>query len=273
MPDNENEFTTPYDPSRWSPQDDPTQVFDEAVPAAPASSGPRGPRRSRPKFSPLLIAGLLVAVIGASVLGWAGFQYFGTDGTSLRAAEAEKSSLKNMWASESASPEPQPTVAGALPTNTQIAKPTVPSTAIALIRIPKFGSSYEWPVMPGVDVDNLAQGVGWFPETAKPGQVGNFALAGHRITHGQPFARLLELNIGDKIIIETKSYIYTYVLDTAPRDLTVLDTDGGWVLDPVPGRINVQPTKPLITILTCSELFHTPDRSVGFGHLVSAVKK
>ena len=45
------------------------------------------------------------------------------------------------------------------------------------------------PVVEGVGCDDLARGVGHYPETARPGEVGNFAVAGHRATNGEPFAR------------------------------------------------------------------------------------
>ena len=118
----------------------------------------------------------------------------------------------------------------------------------------------------------MARGVGHYPNSAQPGQIGNFAIAGHRITHGQPFSRLLELDKGDQIVVETRSAIYTYVLDTAPRDLTVEDT-ATWVLDPVPGQPDATPTQALLTLTTCQDLFHSPDRSIAFGHLASTKNK
>jgi sortase A len=57
-----------------------------------------------------------------------------------------------------------------------------------------------------------------------------------------------------------------------PQSLTVADT-ADWVLDPVPGRPAAEPTRALITVTTCQDLFHSPDRSVGFGHLVSSRNK
>ena len=54
--------------------------------------------------------------------------------------------------------------------------------------------------------------------------------------------------------------------------LTVTDVDT-WVLDPVPGKQDVPPTRALITLTTCQDLFHSPDRSVGFGHLTQTTKK
>ena len=92
------------------------------------------------------------------------------------------------------------------------------------------------------------------------------------MTHGEPFRRLLELQKGDQVVVETRSKIYTYELDSSAAQLTVQDTEG-WVLDPVPGKPSQQPTEALITLTTCQDLFHSPDRSVAFGHLVKTTDK
>ncbi len=87
--------------------------------------------------------------------------------------------------------------------------------------------------MSGTDLSFLNRGVGHYTSTAQPGEIGNFAIAGHRVTHGQPFARLLELDAGDEVVVETRDAIYTYVMDGSPGNLTVNDTET-WVLDPDP---------------------------------------
>ena len=92
------------------------------------------------------------------------------------------------------------------------------------------------------------------------------------MTHGQPFSKLLELDKGDTVVVETRDAIYTYVLDESPKQLTVKDTDT-WVIDPVPGKPDAKPTQALITLTTCSEIFHTDDRMFAFGHLVRTVEK
>ncbi|GAA1428879.1 hypothetical protein GCM10009616_09670 [Microlunatus lacustris] len=125
--------------------------------------------------------------------------------------------------------------------------------------------------MSGTTDKVLARGVGHYQWTAQPGEVGNFGIAGHRITQGEPFARLLELDAGDKIIVETPAAIFTYILDTSARDLTV-DEQDVWVLDPVQGRRG-RATEARITLTTCQDLFRSPDRSVAFGHLVSTTQK
>ena len=148
----------------------------------------------------------------------------------------------------------------------------VPGDAIALLRIPAFGDDYEIPILNGTDLSILSKGVGHYSSTAAPGQIGNFAIAGHRVTHGQPFAKLLTLKKGDAVIVETREAIYTYVLDDSPRRLTVKDSET-WVLDPVPGEPDAKPTEALITLTTCQDLIRSADRSVGFGRLESTENK
>ena len=89
-----------------------------------------------------------------------------------------------------------------------------------------------------------------------------------------------ELRPGDEVIIETRDAIYTYVLDTNPNEL-VVSFENIWVVDPLPTnpqRGGVQPPSQepgqrLITLTTCSELFHTDNRMIAFGHLVEVAEE
>ena len=81
------------------------------------------------------------------------------------------------------------------------------------------------------------------------------------------------------MIVETKKFTYTYVLDTNPNDLVIPFT-GTWVLDRIPNnpkRGGVEPKQAsgqrLITLTTCSEIFHTDNRMIAFGHLAAQRKK
>ncbi|MDK6351097.1 sortase domain-containing protein, partial [Bifidobacterium scardovii] len=53
-------------------------------------------------------------------------------------------------------------------------------------------------------------GLGHYQDTQMPGQVGNFAVAGHRNGYGQPLGDVDKLQEGDPIIIRTKDYWYVY---------------------------------------------------------------
>lgn len=247
--------------------------LDESTPAAagsppPApgsgpgeSGGPTGqqPTGTKRGVSAFTVIGIVLLVAGLSCLGWVGYQYFGTNVVAEKAFVTERDQLRERWAEKATSaPTSQPKA--------------IPGEAIALLRIPAFGATYEIPILAGTELSVLSKGVGHYTSTADPGQIGNFAIAGHRVTHGQPFSRLMELNAGDKVVVETRQAIYTYVLDEPPRQLTVKDTDT-WVIDPVPGKPDAKPSQALLTLTTCQDLFHSPDRSIGFGHLESTKNK
>jgi sortase A len=223
------------------------------------------PHRSVRRAAPLTVVGVVLMAVGLACLGWVGYQLVGTDLVAQRSYDRETQGLRTQWSSE-------PAVApGTTDGDGPVAR-KVPGSALALLRIPRFGGDFEVPVVAGTALADLAHGVGHYDETAGPGEVGNFAVAGHRITHGQPFAQLLTLRKGDEVVVETREAVFTYVMDTSPRDLTVKD-DASWVLDPVPDRSSTTPTRALITLTTCQDLFHSPDRSVGFGHLESTQNK
>lgn len=210
----------------------------------------------------LTVIGMVLVLAGLSCLGYVGYELWGTNISAHKAYDHERATLKKSWQ--------HPGPAG--PTGSKKTDPAtyaaVPGDAIGLMSIPSIGVK-EVPIIEGTGLDVLARGIGHYRRTAGPGQVGNFAVAGHRITHGEPFANLLRMNKGDKIIVETRTSIFTYQLDRSPRNLTVEETQG-WVIEPVPGHPHQKPTRRLITLTTCQDLFHSPDRSVGFGHLVSA---
>lgn len=197
---------------------------------------------------------------GLVLLGWLAWQFWGTNWVADRHQQEITQQLQRQWRQE-------------LARGQALTPKRVPQgQATALVRIPRFGRHYVVPVLQGTSEDVLARGFGHFTGTAGPGQVGNYALAGHRVTHGEPLRDMPELRPGDKVIVETARTTYTYVLDTNPNDL-VVDFTQTWVIDPHPENPNpggVQPSssRRLITLATCSELFHTNNRMIAFGHLV-----
>jgi len=133
----------------------------------------------------------------------------------------------------------------------------------AFMRIPRLGADYSVPVVEGVQLVDLARGVGHYRRTAGPGEVGNFAVAGHRATNGEPFARLDRMRKGDVVVTETRDAWFTYVVD---RTRIVLPSDT-WVIDPVPGKPSAEPTEALLTLTTCNPRWASTERLIVFAHL------
>jgi sortase A len=134
----------------------------------------------------------------------------------------------------------------------------------AFLHIPRLGRKYSVPVVQGVSLPDLSRGVGHYPKTAVPGEIGNFAVAGHRATNGQPFAHLDEVKVGDSLVVETRTTWFSYVVDK----VQIVEPSAVWVLDPVPGKPKQQPTRQLITLTTCNPRWASTQRMIVFGHLV-----
>lgn len=211
-------------------------------------------------------AGTVLIVGGLVILGYIGWQLWGTTWVAKREQREITTSVENQW-------REQPGVRRSLrPKN------TAKGDTSALVRIPRFGKKYVVPVLEGTSSKALTQGYGHFTSSADPGEVGNYALAAHRVTHGEPLRRMPELRPGDEVVIETVDIAYTYELDNDPRKLVIPFT-GTWVLEPLPANPDggpqprQQPGQRLITLTTCSELFHTDNRMIAFGHLVRTVER
>ncbi|MEU7591501.1 class E sortase [Streptomyces sp. NPDC039022] len=103
-------------------------------------------------------------------------------------------------------------------------------------------------------------------KTAMPwDKQGNFAVAGHRNTHGEPFRYINKLVKGDKIVVETRSTYYTYTMEsilpqTSPRDIAVLD--------PVPRRSGFTRPGRYLTLTTCTPEFTSTFRMIVWGKMV-----
>lgn len=145
------------------------------------------------------------------------------------------------------------------------------SQAYAVLSIPRLGLRV--PVAEGVGKrDVLNKGyVGHYPHTQQAGQAGNFALAGHRNTRGEPFRYINRLRRGDEIDVETAVGRYTYVVDkTLPQTSA---SDGG-VIGSVP-RSTVRPAYGYsapgyyITLTTCTPEYTSRYRLVVWGKLTS----
>ncbi|MEU0074255.1 class E sortase [Streptomyces sp. NPDC006332] len=145
------------------------------------------------------------------------------------------------------------------------------SQAYAVLTIPRL--NLRVPVAEGVSKrDVLNKGyVGHYPGTQQPGQAGNFALAGHRNTHGEPFRYLNRLRAKDTVEVETRGAVYTYAVDrtlpqTSARDATVIHRIPRSTVHPRHGY-----TDPgyYLTLTTCTPEYTSRYRLVVWAKLVS----
>ncbi|WWR55200.1 class E sortase [Streptomyces sp. SCSIO 30461] len=143
--------------------------------------------------------------------------------------------------------------------------------AYAILRIPRLGLVA--PVAEGTAKRGvLDKGyVGHYAGTAQPGQPGNFAVAGHRNTHGEPFRRLDRLRAGDTVEVETRDAVFTYRVD---QRLPQTSAGDGGVIAAVP-RSGVKPVygygEPghYLTMTTCTPEYTSKYRLVVWGRLAS----
>jgi sortase A len=157
---------------------------------------------------------------------------------------------------------------------------------IANLYIPRLGSDYRFTIVQGVDDASLEKGPGHYPTTQLPGQVGNFAVAGHRVGKGEPFLNLDQLRPGDAVVVETEStwFVYRVKGDVATGDLAARGTDGVpgreivaptdvGVVDAVPSQPSTKPTEALMTMTTCHPKFTADQRMIVHAVLARSVAR
>jgi sortase A len=144
-----------------------------------------------------------------------------------------------------------------------------PGQGFAIMHIPKL--DVKVPVAEGVDENGvLDRGmVGHYGEeplkTAMPwDEKGNFAVAGHRNTHGEPFRYINRLDPGDPIVVETQDTYYVYEMtsrldSTPPANVSVIE--------PVPEQAGFKAPGRYITLTTCTPEFTSKYRMIVWGEL------
>ncbi|GAA4404724.1 class E sortase [Fodinibacter luteus] len=210
-------------------------------------------------------SGELLVTLGVLVLLFAAWQLWWTDVVADRAQARIVASLEEEFAESAREPVARSTTAPA----DGIPEPVGPDGAFAVVRIPRFGADYARPVLEGTGRDVLALGVGHYVGTAGPGQVGNFALAGHRTTYGRPFHDVDRLVDGDPVVVETAAEVHVYEV-TSREVVRPGDVD---VVAPVPSEPGAPPTEALITLTSCHPRYSATERFVVHGRLVESVPR
>lgn len=237
----------------------------------------RRSRRSAPAPAPrrrvsvIGVIGDLLVTAGVVVLLFVVWQLWIGDAIIGAQFKDEGRALSEQWATDAVSPPPSPSTTPVEP-GQPAGPPTADPPALAqavdaqrfgVIHIPRLGQDYQFPVAGGVSASRTLDpiGIGHYPDTAMPGAVGNFAIAGHRGSHGAPFADLPSLRVGDAVVVETQEGWFTYRF----RNLEYVRPDGVDVLLPLPQQPQVEATDRIITMTTCSPRYGFSERAIAYG--------
>ena len=144
------------------------------------------------------------------------------------------------------------------------AKNLAEGDVVADIYIPRFGSQWKRTVFQGTADKELAVGLGHYDTTQMPGELGNFAVAGHRAGYGEPLAYVDKLVAGDAIVVRTQDYWYVYQYTQSE----LVTPDQVEVVLPVPHQPNAKPTTSTVTLTTCHPRYQNPThRWISYGEL------
>ncbi|MFJ8536564.1 class E sortase [Streptomyces sp. NPDC093591] len=215
----------------------------------------RQARARRP--SPAVLASRAIGEVfittGVLMLLFVSYQLWWTNVRAHAQADREASSLQDDWASGKRAP-------GTFE----------PGQGFAILHIPKLDVVV--PIAEGVSNKKvLDRGmVGHYGEgklkTAMPdAKTGNFGLAGHRNTHGEPFRYINRLTPGDEIVVETQDKYFVYKMASI---LPVTSPSNVSVLDPVPRDAGFTKVGRYITLTTCTPEFTSKYRMIVWGKMV-----
>ncbi|MEU1467068.1 class E sortase [Streptomyces sp. NPDC005761] len=229
----------------------------DAVPPKPMSRVEARRAAKAAKDSPAVVVsrvvGELFISLGVLMLLFVTYQLWWTNVRADQIAGKETHKIQNDWAKGKRSP-------GVF----------APGEGFAIIHIPKL--DVVTPIAEGISKEKvLDRGmVGHYGEeplrTAMPSdKQGNFALAGHRNTHGEPFRYVNRLKPGDPIVVETQDAYYTYEMtsvlpQTSPSNVSVIGA--------VPPQSGFKKPGRYITLTTCTPEFTSTYRLIVWGKMV-----
>lgn len=219
-------------------------------------------RRRRATLGARLLAGVqvtgeLLMTFGLVVLLFAAYEVWGKSAAVNAHQQDLVAQLAEKW-------EAAPTVVS--PSSSAAATtPPASGTPIARLYIPKLGKS--WVVVEGVAQKDIRYAPGHYPNTAMPGEIGNFAVAGHR--NPATFWRLDEVGQGDVIVVEDKRHWHVYRV----TQNHIVEPSRVEVVAPVPNQPGVKPTRAMLTLTTCHPKYDNYQRLIVHAELVRSQPK
>lgn len=229
---------------------------------APSHAAPRkdavGPKETTPLQlviatlgELLIIAGLLIGGYVVWQLWWTSLSVAGEVETRITTFQEEHPTAQSVVTQERRTDPP----------------PEVPMPAygetFGVLHVPKW-DYMAIPITQGTGQEMLDLGnAGHYEETQLPGEIGNFAVAGHRRTYGNNFRRVDILAPGDPLVVETADAYLVYEM----TENEIVTPDQYQVVLPVPNQPGVEPTRRLMTMTTCHPEFGNSERFIVYSEL------
>ncbi|GAA3745117.1 class E sortase [Salinactinospora qingdaonensis] len=199
--------------------------------------------------------GELLFTAGLIMLFFAAYQIYGKQAQTNAEQEQLDTALEQQWQQQeqqqqqAAGPDSEP----------------LPGTANSRMYIPDLDQ--QWVVVNGVSQADIKYGPGHYPDTAMPGEVGNYSVAGHRVP--AVFWDLDQLDNGDDIVLEDGEAFYTYEVIATE----VVTPDQVEVVAPDPFSPEADPTRRLLTLTTCHPKLQNAHRLVVHAELTDDTPK
>lgn len=138
----------------------------------------------------------------------------------------------------------------------------------AKLYAPRFGSEYVRNIAEGTSVEEVLNtiGLGHYSQTQMPGEVGNFAIAGHRAGNGGPLREIDKFVPGDLAYVETADtwFIYKFL------ESKVVEPDAIGVINPHPsGLTKLGATGKYLTMTSCTPIYVNTQRIIAWFELVN----
>jgi sortase A len=222
-----------------------------------------GDVRKRPPRRPSVVGvfGELLITAGVLVLLFLGWQVWWNSLVLAGQQTSAATSQSKQWLDDA---EKVPAPANVDPAAPPVLAEPADYQAFAVIYIPRLGADWKRTIRETVDTEKVLNsydaGVGHYKGTAMPGQIGNFAVAGHDSGWGNTFIDLSKLHIGDHIYVQTKDGWYTYTF----RNFEYVQPTAVGVIAPVPQKTDATAAGRLMTVTTCNPPFHAGERLIAY---------
>ncbi|WP_374009587.1 class E sortase [Leifsonia sp. LS-T14] len=219
----------------------------------------RSPRRP---VRPLAVFGEVLVTFGLIVLLFLGWQT-GLNNLVVASQQTGAAAQQSQQLSDQAARKARDTAADSGGQVPVLAEPA-DYQPFAVIYVPRLGADWKRTIRQTVDTQKVLNsydaGVGHYKGTQMPGQVGNFAIAGHDSGWGNTFIDLSKLRLGDNIYVQTADGWYTYTF----RNFQYVQPSQVDVIQAVPMAPGVVPEERIMTITTCNPPFHAGERLIAY---------